>query len=325
MGDDGPEEEKETETPGNDGETVPDSEDSDPGDAPADASEETATDASEETATDASEETATDASEETATQFTDDWDWRGIPDIEDSSPVARRKVLAVGGAFVAGLLAGFAGGFWLGNGDDNSGTNASTPTPTATPTPRATATPSPTPTETPTSTETPTPTPTETPSPTETPTPSLPGITHDLGEQFTVGDGGNAVTYRVLELYRADGLGRAGSRLSAQDIYVIVVLEVTNPQDDIIALPEEFRIWNPDANRWYRFDQAGSGRIDEDERIDEQPLINESIQSGETVRGAIVYDVPSEGRIHVFVEPTGEADEPRHYVRIGEMSSVQRL
>jgi hypothetical protein len=238
----------------------------------------------------------------------------------------RRQVLAYGGFLVTGLCTGFAGGFWAGNGtgSDGSGQTASTPAATANPTPTATAGPSPTPTETPSPTPTETPTPTQTPAPTATPTPALQGITHDVGEQFTVGEGGNAITYRVDEFYRADEIGSEMNPFSAGSEQV-VLLELANPQDDIIAFPEEFRIRHREQNEWYRFDQGASERIGDDDRIDERPIVNVPIQSGDSVRGAVAYLVPDEGRIQAFTEPAGEAEDPRHWIRIGELSSVQRL
>jgi hypothetical protein len=243
----------------------------------------------------------------------------------------RRELLLGGSGVLVGLLGGFATGFLAGVATESAETDASattpipTPTETPSPTPTETATPTPTETPSPTPTETPTPTPTETPAPTATPTPTLGGITHDRGEEFTVGEGDNAVTYRVIEFYRADALGDATTRIPASGVFIVVVVEVTNPQGELIAFPEEFRILHREENRWYTFNQSASERIEDDGRIDEPEIVNEPIRSGETVRGAIAYDVPGEGRIHVQIVPTGEANEPEHYVRIGPISSIDSL
>lgn len=240
----------------------------------------------------------------------------------------RREVVIGCSTFLAGLLVGT-----VFDGDGTRAGQASTPTPTPTgtpsPTPTATATATPTdtptPTESPTATPTDTPTPTETPEPTATPTPTLPGITHEFGEQFTVGEGGEAVTYRVIEVYRAEELGDQINFAEPRGVFLVVVVELTNPRDDQITIPQEFRILNRDENTWITFDEPGSDAIDNDDRLDEPSLVTKGVPSGESRRGAVAYDVEPGSTVHVQVIPTGDANEPEHHVRIGDLSSVEWL
>jgi len=242
----------------------------------------------------------------------------------------RRQMLACGGGFLAGLLTGFAGGLSIGSGGaDSDSETTPTPTPTATPTPTPTDTPTPTPTETPTptptETPTPTPTPTETPAPTPTPTPSLPGIAHDVGEQFTVGEGDNAIAYRIIEFYRTTELGDSTSRTTARGTYLVLVVELTNRGNDAISFPRECRILNQKANNWSPFDDEASEFIENDDRIDGPNLGTKIVQPGDSLRGAVAYDVDPDGIVHVMIVPTGDTNEPEHYVRIGAVDSIQQL
>lgn len=234
----------------------------------------------------------------------------------------RRRLLLGCGAFLSGTLAGC-----LGDSGSDSDPGSEDGTPTAAPTPTAkevSLEDGGTNTETPTATPTPTPTDTPTQTPTATPTPTAAGITHEIGERFTVGDGDEAVTYRLIEFSKTDRIGNAASVSSADGIFLIVVVEITNPQDDIITLPRnEFRTRSP--NTWHQYDRSGSTNIDSDDRIDEPSLVNTSIRSGATKRGAVAFDVRPGDSYRMWILPTGSADTPEHFVDIGPISAVPEL
>ena len=243
----------------------------------------------------------------------------------------RRDLLLGSGTLLVGLSAGIViehDGESDADGWSLSPTETPTATPTPTPTETPTATPTPTPTETPTATptETPTATPTEAPTATPTPTPRSPGIQHELGERFTVGEDNNAVTYRIVELYRAEEVGSRMNTATADGVYLIVVLELTNPQDGTIALPRRnFRIISFEQNDWFTFDDDASGLIESDDRIREESLADQPVFSGKTERGAVVFDLQSDDTYQVFITPTSDADEPEHYLPVGDISSVEEL
>jgi hypothetical protein len=228
----------------------------------------------------------------------------------------RREVVIGCGTFLAGTVAGVS----LDRAGQVGLTEGSTPTPTPTPA----ETPTETPTDTPTAAPTETPTDTPTAAPTDTPTPSS-AITHELGEQFTVGEGSNAVTYRVIEFYRADELGDMTSTVTAEDAYLVVVVELTNLQGDIITLPQEFRVLSRELKKWFKFDQPGSEHVDNDGRLGEAAIVTQGIHGGESTRGAVAFDVPLDASYRVMIVPTDERSEPEHHVPIGELSSVPEL
>jgi hypothetical protein len=241
----------------------------------------------------------------------------------------RREVLVGCGTFFAGLITGLAVGP---DGDAGATRQTQTPTdtPTPTPTPTDTPTPTPAPTDTPTPVDTPTPTPTDTPTPVDTPTP-MPAFTddgtiHSLGDRFTVGTGGRAITYRLVEFYRAAELGTELSKSTAEGVYLVVVVEVTNPRDSIIALPrDDFRLQSRELNAWIRFDGSASEQLDNDNRIDTESLVSTGINSGETVIGAVAFDVESDTTYWVWMTPDGGEDTPEHFVRVGNVSELERL
>jgi hypothetical protein len=229
----------------------------------------------------------------------------------------RRRVLIGCSTVLAGVLAGCGS-------DGGSDEATPTETPESTPTEQEVSledgSSGATPTDTPTAT--PTETPTDTPTPTATPTPAR--NTHALEEQFTVGEDDNAVTYRILEFYRADELGNPASKATAEGTFLIVVLELTNPQDDKIVLPkEDFRARSPQT--WYQYHRNGTQQIAFDDRIDERSLANTAVRSGRSVTGAVAFDVNPERSYELWITPAGGPDTPEHFVPVGEIPSVREL
>lgn len=236
----------------------------------------------------------------------------------------RRKILVGCGTVLAGLLAGCGG-----DGSSDSETPTSTPTADSTPTPNEVAiedgssgSDTPSPTETPTETQTPSDSPTPTQEPTATPTPS--GNLYDLGERFTVGEGDNAIAYRIIEFYRSDMLGNAASRETADGTFLVVVLELTNPRDSRVTIPRgDFRVKSDDT--WHQLDTGGSEKIGSDGRIDQEPLINQSVRSGKSITGAVAFDVNPNSSYRLWITPEGSEDTPEFFVPVGDISSVPEL
>jgi len=219
------------------------------------------------------------------------------------------------------LLPGVAG--CLGGSDDATQTPADTPTPTAEPA----ETPTPTEEPTPTPTESPTPTPTETPSPTPTETPTAdPNVfTHELDERFTVGEDGNALTYRVIEYRRADRIGNQVNWIEPErGRFLVVIAELTNPQDRRIGLPRnDFRVRSP--RTWRKFSEGATERLDIDDRVEEGSLANNSIASGRSAVGGVVFDVDPDQSWRVWITPADGPDTPSHFVDVGRVSALEGL
>lgn len=233
----------------------------------------------------------------------------------------RRRVLIGCSTVLAGVLAGCGG---------DGGSNGSTPTATPESTPTAqeisledgSSGSESTSTETPTATATATETPAETPTATVTPTPF--GNTHAVEQQFTVGEGDNAITYRILEYYRTPELGNPASRATADGTFLIVVLELTNPQDRRITVPrEDFRVRS--AQTWHQYHRDGTEKIDSDDRIEQQSLANQAVRSGRSITGAVAFDVDPDSSYEMWITPAGGPDTPEHFVPIGEISSIPEL
>jgi hypothetical protein len=225
----------------------------------------------------------------------------------------RRDLLLGCGTFLTGLVTGLLvspGG----SGGADGGSTPATPTPQSTP--RQTATPTPEPT--------PRPTPTATPTPEPTPTPA--GEVHRLGEQFTVGSGGRAITYRITGLYTASEIGGEMTRITAEGTFLVVVVELTNPREEIISIPQDdFRIRSPALNDWFRFSEDAGRRIDNDDRIDAESLLSTGVRSNESVTGAVAFDLPPGTDYRVWITPDGGPDEPEHFVMIGDLEGLPTL
>jgi hypothetical protein len=221
----------------------------------------------------------------------------------------RRTLLAGWGTVLAGVLAGCGGDGDGGNGEaDGGSTPADTETEAPTDTPMETATPA------------------ETETPTETATPeSADEFTHEIGEEFTVGEGDNPVTYRILELARSDQVGSQANYTTADGTFLIVTLEVANPQDEEIEFPRrDFRL--QDENRsWQRFDRGPTEKVGSDGRLDVESIGDDTFTPGDSKIGAVVFDVDPDLTYRLWITPAGEADTPEHFVPIPDISSVEEL
>ncbi len=208
------------------------------------------------------------------------------------------------GALVTGLLAGCSGG---------GGESTSTPTATGTAEPTATATETATPTETATGTA----------EPTATATPAADGPTHGLDESFTVGSGENAIGYRIIDLYRADRIGGSANNSTADGTYLIVVLEMTNPQDDATTFPRNsFILGNEEQIRYV--DENATPLVSDDDRINVQPLLNSTVLAGNSKTGAVVFDLDPDRSYRIWIRPSAGEGET-HYVDVGTVSDVPAL
>jgi hypothetical protein len=217
----------------------------------------------------------------------------------------RRRVLTACGALATGLLAGCSGGG--GNGESATGTPTATATtePTAEPTATATATTEPT------------------AEPTATATPEAAGPTHGLDESFTVGSGENAIGYRIIDLYRADRLGSSANNSTADGTYVVVFLELSNPQSDATTFPRnQFIVANEEQIRY--IDENATPLVADDDRLNVQPLANATILAGSSKTGAVVFDLDPDRSYEIRLQPTGSSGET-HYVNIGTVSDLPTL
>jgi hypothetical protein len=218
----------------------------------------------------------------------------------------RRRVLALCGTVTTGLLAGCSGGG--GDGEDGGGDET-----TAEPTATATAEPTATATAEPTATATAEP----------TATAGFDGPTHELGDSFTVGSGSDEIGYRITDLFRTDEVGGSANSATADGTFLIVVLELSNPQDDATSFPTNRFLVANDEQLLYLDDDA-TPKLADDDRIDVTPLGNATVLGGNSKTGAVVFDVDPDRSYHIRIRPTGESGET-HYLPIGPIADVQEL
>lgn len=221
----------------------------------------------------------------------------------------RRTLLAGCSTALAGVLAGCGGG---GDGDGGDADDGSTPANTATEAPTDT------PTETAAETETAAPTDTATPEGTDE-------FTHEIGEEFTVGEGDSAVRYRILELARSDQVGSQTNYVTADDTFLVVTLEYANPQDEVIEFPrDDFRLQDENGS-WQRFDRESTEKVGSDGRLDVQNIGDSTVTPGDSKIGAVVFEVDPDLTYRLWITPAGEADTPEHFVPIPDISSIEEL
>lgn len=226
----------------------------------------------------------------------------------------RRALLSGLSTALAGALAGCGGG---GDGGSEGDETPEPETETATPTPAETEAPM----------ETQTPADTETPAETATPTPEDDGasFTHEVGEEFTVGEEGNRVTYRIIEFQRADRIGSQANFNTADGTYLIVTLEVTNPRSKAIEFPEgNFRVLTDDG-AWQRFDRDPSQKVNSDERLSVEHIGDATIPAGQAALGTVLFDVDPDKNQRLWITPTGDAQTPEHFVPVPDLSEVEQL
>lgn len=217
----------------------------------------------------------------------------------------RRALLSSLGVGVLGLLAGC-----------NTGTDSTpTATETETPTPTATPTPTPTPTATPTATPTPTPTPTATPR-------GLP--THSLDERFVVGEGNRAWAYTFHRFLRAERVGI--SNREAVGVFVIADATVQNLTNRFEGVPLRSIVLRGGVIEYVLQDVTDTAA--DDRRLDTESLATVSLNSRQSSRGILVYDVPDDPSRDYFLRitpPNTDADEAAHVVPIGSVDSLTSL
>lgn len=231
----------------------------------------------------------------------------------------RRALLAGLSTALAGALAGCGGGGGDGDGGSEDGGTSDSGADTATPMSDDAETP----TQTQTSDDM------ETPTETATPTPEDgdggTSFTHEVGEEFTVGESGNQVTYRIIEFQRADRIGSQANYNTADGTYLIIILELTNPRNEVIEFPrDDFRL-RTDDGAWQRFDQGPSQKVNSDGRIDVDHIGDATVPAGQSATGAVVFDIDPDKTQQIWITPTGDAETPEHFVPVPDLSEIEEL
>jgi len=106
------------------------------------------------------------------------------------------------------------------------------------------------------------------------------------GQSFVVND----VEYVVRGLFRAEELGSAADQVTADGLFVVAVVSVTNQRSEPISYPAtHLRIRSP--NTWQYPEDRPSVVADDDERIKLDAWSGQSVASGNERVGVAVFDV----------------------------------
>lgn len=178
-------------------------------------------------------------------------------------------------------------------------------------------------TATSTSTSTPTPTPTPTPTSTPTPTPTSSVLTHDIGEQFTVGSGDAALRFTVRQLFRAQELGVARSN-EATDQFCIVILTIENPTSSTQPNPTS-RITLQADGVLQRVDTKASRAVEGDQRLGADSLADKPVAASSSETGIIVYDAPQNNEYQLSFAPIESGSGERHLIPVGMLENLDPL
>ena len=157
---------------------------------------------------------------------------------------------------------------------------------------------------------TPEPEPTATPTATATPTPSTP--THEIGEQFTVGDGPQTVQYTVNGVSTAQEVGPDISPVEADGTFLLVDVTMENTGDESFnASSNIFTALNA-QDQEYDVDTEALVYLDDG-------IAFEQLNPGLSTDGSVVFDVPS-GEYRLRIEPVGVFSGARpHLVGLGSV------
>lgn len=144
-------------------------------------------------------------------------------------------------------------------------------------------------------------------------------IRHEVGEQFTVGDGDQAIEYEVEEAYADEVIGGDMINAESDGIFLVVELSITNRGSETFSITGDlFKAVNSEGDT---YDVSSSDTfISADDNIDGEPILYEDIQPNVETDGALAFDVPYESNIGLLIEPAGFwSTASDHYVGIGNM------
>jgi hypothetical protein len=158
-------------------------------------------------------------------------------------------------------------------------------------------------------------TPEPTPEPTEEPTP-----THQIGENFTVGNGDQTVEYIINSVESYEIIGNQFIEEEANGIFLVAELEMTNQTDQTIDIgTNHLKMVDSSGNQFDSSDDAMTA-IDQDDRIESESIIFEQLNPGLSTQGAVGYDVAPGESYALLIEPLGVfSNAESHLVEVGSI------
>lgn len=148
-------------------------------------------------------------------------------------------------------------------------------------------------------TPTPAAAPAATPTATSTPASTAQATTHDIGDTFTVGSGGQAIQYRVTDMKKRQTLGSGVLAEEADGVFVVVAIEMTNQADESVSISSNLFTLVDDQDREYDTDSDATVAV-------ENNVVFEQLDPGVEKSGVLIFDVPTDqtGR-KLQIDPAG--------------------
>ena len=146
--------------------------------------------------------------------------------------------------------------------------------------------------------------------------------THEVGEPFTVGDGGQTVEYTVNSVNAYSELGGQFTSEQASGVYAVVEIEMTNQTDETVDISSNhLKLVNSENQQ---FDAAvGAGvYADSDSRVQSESIAFEQLNPGLSTSGAVIFDVNPGSTYDLLVKPLGLfSSASSHRVALGEIGA----
>lgn len=146
------------------------------------------------------------------------------------------------------------------------------------------------------------------------------GPTHGIGETFELRN----VEYEVTGVYQADELGSATNQVTADGVFLVTVVSVTNNSETTLDFPGTiFRLRSGES--WRYLNERASDAAAADDRINLNSWVGGSVATGASRTRVAAFDVdPSKAFDLMFLPPEG-AEAQSHFVALGEAGGMDYL
>lgn len=146
-------------------------------------------------------------------------------------------------------------------------------------------------------------------------------VTHEIGESFTVGDGGQSIQYTVNDYSTIEDYIGSGPDLGStpDGIFLVINLDMENTGDESLDITTNFLKVVDQEDRTFDADTEAGIYAGQDPRISADPISFDQLQPGLSVTRSVVFDVSS-GTYRFAAQPAGIfSSADTHYVPLGEI------
>jgi hypothetical protein len=143
---------------------------------------------------------------------------------------------------------------------------------------------------------------------------------HDIGESFEVGSGEKAIRYIVEEATLARAIGSSNFNVSADGLFLIVILQMENIGTESIDITSRHLRLVDSQGREFDASTEASTYFSQDTRFDVEGILFEQLQPGLEQTKAVAFDVPTEESYALKVDPAGIfSGADANYVALGNV------